>query len=64
LPQTRLACVLAETGDLKKARAVAETVLALEPEFSAIRFANASPLKDPAERERFAAGLQKAGLPA
>ena len=63
LPQTRLACVLAELGQLDRARAVAQTVLALDPDFSSGRFANASPLKYPAEREKFATGLRAAGLP-
>jgi len=60
LPQTRLACVLAE---LDQARDVAQTVLALDPDFSSGRFAAASPLKLAAARERFAAGLRAAGLP-
>jgi adenylate cyclase len=63
LSQARLACIHAELGNEAQARAVAETVLSLDPGFSAVRFMEGTPLKDPAEREKFVAGLLKAGLP-
>jgi hypothetical protein len=38
-------------------------VLSLDPGFSVARFLASAPLKEKAEREKFAAGLLKAGLP-
>jgi adenylate cyclase len=61
--QARLACVLAELGNEAQARTVAETVLSLDPGFSAVRFVESAPLKDSIEREKFLAGMVKAGLP-
>ena len=63
LSHTRLARIHAELGNQAQARAAAETVLALDPGFSVARFLDSAPLKDAAEREKFAAGLIKAGLP-
>ncbi len=63
LSQTRLACIHAELGNIDKARAVAETVLSLDPGFSAARFVGIAPLKEKVERDKFAAGLTRAGLP-
>jgi tetratricopeptide (TPR) repeat protein len=63
LSQTRLACIHAELGDEAQARAAAETVLSLDPGFSAARFVESTQFRDPAEREKFVAGLLKAGLP-
>ncbi len=61
--QTRLACIHAELGNEAQARAAAETVLSLDPGFSVARFLASAPLKEKAERDKFAAGLLKAGLP-
>jgi len=63
LSQTRLARIHAELGNEARAKAVAETVLSLDPGFSVARFLASAPLKEKAEREKFAAGLLKAGLP-
>ena len=63
LSQARLACVHAELGNEAQARAAAETVLSLDPGFSAARFLESGPLKEKAERDKFVAGLLKAGLP-
>jgi len=63
LSQARLACIHAELGNEAQARAVAKTVLSLDPGFSAARFVEIAPLKEKVERDKFAAGLVKAGLP-
>jgi adenylate cyclase len=63
LSQARLACIHAELGDEAQARAAAETVLSLDPGFSVARFLDSAPLADQVERDKFAAGLLKAGLP-
>jgi len=64
LSQTRLTCVHVELGNLDKARVTAETVQSLAPGFTALGFVAQLPLKLQAEREKFAAGLRAAGLPA
>ena len=61
--QTRLARIHAELGNAAQARAAAETVLSLDPGFSVARFLDSAPLADQVERDKFAAGLLKAGLP-
>ena len=63
MSQARLACIQAELGNEARAKAVVETVLSLAPGFSAARFVGSVRLKDPAEREKFIAGMVKAGLP-
>ncbi len=63
ISQTRLARIHAELGNGAQARAAAETVLSLDPGFSAARFLESAPLKENAEREKFVTGLVKAGLP-
>ena len=63
LSQARLARIHAESGNEIQARAAAETVLSLDPDFSVARFLASVPLKEKAERDKFAAGLLKAGLP-
>ena len=50
-------------GRQAQARAAAETVLSLAPGFSAARFVDSGPLKEKAERDKFVAGMVKAGLP-
>ncbi len=49
-------------GREEEGRATAAEVLRLDPDFSAERFAATAPFKDPAKRERYFAGLRKAGL--
>jgi len=63
MSQTRLARIHAELGNEAQARAAAGLVLSLSPGFSAARFLDSAPLKEKAERDRFVAGLVKAGLP-
>jgi TolB-like protein len=63
MSHTRLARIHADLGNEAQARAAAETVLSLDPGFSIARFLASAPLKDRVERDNFAAGLLKAGLP-
>jgi adenylate cyclase len=49
-------------GREEEGRAAAAEVLRLDSDFSAERFTATAPFKDPARRERFLAGLRKAGL--
>jgi adenylate cyclase len=57
-----LAATYALSGREDDARWEAEQVLTLNPEFSAERVSKAFPFKESADRERFQAGLRRAGL--
>jgi len=63
LVQARLARLHADLGNEAAACTAAETVLSLDPHFSAKRWAKSWPLRDRSETEKFIAGLRAAGLP-
>jgi len=57
-----LASCYAELGREEEARAAAAEVLRINPNFSLEVWRQMIPFKDPAELERYLAGLRKAGL--
>lgn len=63
LSETRLASIYAELGETEKARHAAETILSISPDFSVMRWIDGVPFRQAADRDRFVAGLLKAGLP-
>jgi adenylate cyclase len=58
-----LAIALSRQGKSKEARHAAETVLALDPHFTAQEWAQSRPFSDPTLLERFIADLGATGLP-
>ncbi len=58
-----LAASYAQLGRLDEARAQAQEVLKLHPNFSVARWVAIQPNRVPAQREHFVEGLRKAGLP-
>lgn len=58
-----LAAIHAENGDAKEARKTMKQVLRADPLFSANRFAESRPFRDPELASRFRDALQAAGLP-
>ena len=58
-----LAAVHAENGDAKKACKAVEQLLRADPLFSANRFAESRPFRDPELASRFRHAMQEAGLP-
>jgi len=66
LPTLRaLAIALVESGDLKRAAEIAARVLALEPQFTVREYLARSPRGSGSEtRDRYAAALRAAGIPA
>lgn len=63
LSHALLAATHAENGDAKEARKAAEQALRADPMFSANRFAESRPFRDPDLASRFRDALQTAGLP-
>jgi len=63
LPHLVLAMVHAEAGQEAEARRAAESVLRIDPNFSARIYLRGLPYRDPALQERRRAALEKAGLP-
>jgi len=61
--QVRLARLHADMGNETAAHTAAETVLSIEPDFSAKRFVESVPFRDRSETEKFVAALRAAGLP-
>jgi adenylate cyclase len=58
-----LAVTYVEVGREAEARAVAETILKLDPSFSIAEFAKALTYRDPEELDRVVQGMRQAGLP-
>jgi Flp pilus assembly protein TadD len=58
-----LAIALSRQGKSKEARPAAETVLALDPHFTAREWAQSRPFNDPILLQRFIADLRATGLP-
>ncbi len=58
-----LAVTYVEVGREAEARAVAETILKLDPSFSIAKFAKALTYRDPEELDRVVQGMRQAGLP-
>jgi len=63
LPHLVLAMVHAEAGQEAEARRAAESVLRIDPNFSARTYLRGLPYRDPALQERRRAAPEKAGLP-
>jgi hypothetical protein len=57
-----LSATYAEAGRLEEARRAAKEVRRLSPFFEVDMFSQQRPFHDPADRERIAAALRKAGL--
>jgi len=61
-PHLNLAVIYSEMGREEEARAEAAEVLRINPNFSLEVARQVLPIKDPADLERYLAGLRKAGL--
>jgi adenylate cyclase len=62
ISQASLTCLYSLAGREEEARAAAKEVMRINPRFSVERFTRTMPYRDPAERERLAQALNKAGL--
>lgn len=62
LAQVTLTCAYSLADRQEEVRVAAKEVMRITPGFSVERFTRAMPWKDPAERERLAQALKKAGL--
>ena len=57
-----LAAALAQSGDIDEAKWEGEQIMAADPDFSIQRMTQAFPFNNPADLEKFVAGLRLAGL--
>jgi tetratricopeptide (TPR) repeat protein len=62
-PYIELAAVYAEAGRDSDARKAVESVLRIDPGFSARAYVHGLPLRDPEQEARRRSALKKAGLP-
>ena len=63
VPNTKLALVYAEAGQVSDARKAVEKILRLDPRFSALAYLRGLPLSDPDQQDRCRSALKIAGLP-